>query len=267
MKDPQTTRTQGYGNIYTPHAGSMIIQVQRESGLANRTIVLTMRQVRLLRTGLYVGAVVISIGALTWFFLAAQAARVPFLSRKVETLQADARRLDTLQATLAEIERRYQQVQQMMGVAPSAAATSAAEFLVPNADTVAPTLPSEWPLPVKGYVTRGSGGATEYNGPHPGLDIAVPIGTQVRASGAGTVVEVKNDDEYGKFVRIAHPDGYETVYAHASEIYVRAQDRVAKGQVIALSGNSGRSTAPHLHFEVRRGGVAVDPLQLIKRGP
>jgi murein DD-endopeptidase MepM/ murein hydrolase activator NlpD len=267
MSDAPTKRSQGYGNIYTPHAGSMIIQVQRESGLANRTIVLTMRQVKFLRIGLYVAAIVIGLGALSWFFLAAQAARVPFLSRKVVTLQHDARRLDTLQLALTEMERRYQQVQQMMGVVPSPAGSSTAEFLLPNADTAAPTLPSEWPLPVKGYITRGNGGATAYNAPHPGVDVAVPIGTQVRASGAGTVVEVKNDDEYGKFVRIAHPDTYESVYAHLSEVYPKQGDRVAKGQVIALSGNSGRSTAPHLHFEVRRGGVAVDPLQLIKRGP
>lgn len=267
MNDAPNARAQGYGNIYTPHAGSMIIQVQRESGLANRTIVLTMRQVRLMRIGLYVAAVVIAIGGLSWLFLAAQAARVPFLSRKVETLQHDARRLDTLQIALTEMERRFQQVQQMMGVTPAPDAVSTAEFLVPNSDSVTPSLPSEWPLAVKGFVTRGSGGATEYSGPHPGLDIAVPIGTQVRASGAGTVVEVKNDNEYGKFVRLAHPDGYESVYAHSSEVYVKQGDHVAKGQVIALSGNSGRSTAPHLHFEVRRGGVAVDPLQLIKRGP
>ncbi len=85
MTEP-TSRSQGYGNIYTPHAGSMIIQVQRESGLANRTIILTQRQVRLLRIGLSFGAILLAIGGASWLYLASQAARVPFLTRRVAGL-------------------------------------------------------------------------------------------------------------------------------------------------------------------------------------
>jgi murein DD-endopeptidase MepM/ murein hydrolase activator NlpD len=66
-------------------------------------------------------------------------------------------------------------------------------------------------------------------------------------------------------VRLAHLDGYETLYAHASKILVEKGARVARGQVIALSGNTGRSTAPHLHFEVWRAGKVLDPMQLITK--
>ena len=82
------TRERGYGNIYTPHAGAMIIHVQRESGLANRTLIFTQRQVRLFRIGAIVLGSLIAFGAVSWFFLAAQAARVPYLTRRVASVAA-----------------------------------------------------------------------------------------------------------------------------------------------------------------------------------
>ena len=63
---------------------------------------------------------------------------------------------------------------------------------------------------------------------------------------------------------MSHPEGYETLYGHLSQPLVKQGDKVALGAVIALSGNTGRSTAPHLHFEVRKDGQAVDPMQLIQ---
>jgi murein DD-endopeptidase MepM/ murein hydrolase activator NlpD len=268
MTEP-TSRSQGYGNIYTPHAGSMIIQVQRESGLANRTIILTQRQVRLLRIGLSFGAVLLAVGTASWVYLASQAARVPFLTSRVASLTKDVKQVDTLQLRLAEMERRFLQVQQMMS--STGPATTVRETPAPKSppppkpDTATPTLPTIWPLEVEGYVTRGSADSTMYSGPHPGLDVAVPVGTPIRAAGGGTVVEVGDDAKYGKFVRIEHRDGYESLYAHASQILVTMGEKISAGRNIALSGNTGQSTAPHLHFEVRQGGAAVDPMLLITR--
>jgi murein DD-endopeptidase MepM/ murein hydrolase activator NlpD len=283
MTDPTQPRSQGYGNIYTPHAGSMVIQVQPESGLANRTIILSQRQVRLLRVGLYVGGILLAVGSTSWVYLAAQAARVPFLTGRVASLTKEVKQLDTLQFRLQEMERRFLQVQQMMGASspvetrePVAVAAQPREPVVatapppaapppPKPDTVTPTVPSLWPLEIEGYVTRGSADSSAYSGPHPGLDIAVPIGTPIRAAGGGKIVEVGNDAKYGRFVRIEHRDGFETLYAHASEILVKKGEKVSSGRRIALSGNSGQSTAPHLHFEVRQGGAAVDPMLLITK--
>jgi murein DD-endopeptidase MepM/ murein hydrolase activator NlpD len=268
MTDP-TSRSQGYGNIYTPHAGSMIIQVQRESGLANRTIILTQRQVRLLRVALYVGAALLTIGSISWVYLAAQAARVPFLTNRVAGLTKEVKQLDTLQVRLAEMERRFNQVQQMMGattpITPIRDTVAATPPPPPKPDTVTPTVPSLWPLEVDGYVTRGNADSTDYSGPHPGLDVAVPVGTPIRAAGGGKIVEVGDDAKYGRFVRIEHRDGYETLYAHASQILVKQGDKIPAGRTIALSGNTGQSTAPHLHFEIRQGGAAVDPMLIITK--
>jgi hypothetical protein len=131
-KDTQwgTTRKRlwGYGNLYTPSAGPMIIHLQRERGLQHRTIVLSTQQLKWLRVGVLLLALVITIGAASWIYLATQAARVPFLTRRVTHLQHDARRVDTLQLKLTELERRYEQVEQMLGASKpqSAAQTGSA---------------------------------------------------------------------------------------------------------------------------------------------
>ncbi len=278
---------QGYGNIYTPHAGSMIIQVQREGGLANRTIVLSPTRVRMMRFVLSrTGMVIAGFLGFVFVFFGIQAARVPLLTRRLATMELDAKRIDTLQRTLGELQKRYEQVQTMLGASPAqrspAAAALAAAGLPPAAspapaiaapvvakpsppDTINMTLPTGYPLEAKGYVTRGVGSGQEYGAAHPGLDIAVPEGTEVRAAGGGLVVEVSETAEYGKMVRLAHPQGYETRYGHLSQTRVRQGDRISLGSVIGLSGNTGRSTAPHLHFEVRKGSAAVDPMTLIQQ--
>jgi len=101
---------------------------------------------------------------------------------------------------------------------------------------------------------------------HPGIDIAVPVGAPVRAAGGGTVAAAGTDPDYGMYVLLRHPAGYETMYGHASRLLVGEGEQVQAGQVIALTGNSGRSTAPHLHFEIRREGRSIDPLTVVKEG-
>lgn len=256
MTNPQPTDARGYGNIYTPHAGSMIIQVQREGGLANRTIVLGTRQVKMLRFFMSrVGRLVLALVVVSWVFFAIQSVRVPALKSEIRHMQADALRLDTLTRTLTQLQRQYDQVQHMLGATKTG----------PAADSVTLTVPAVWPLPIPGYVTRGKAGPSAYADAHPGLDVAVPVGTAIRAAGGGVVVEVKEDAEYGLSIRLAHADGYESLYAHASKILVAENDRVPQGHLIALTGNTGRSTAPHLHFEVRRAGKTLDPMQLIRK--
>lgn len=98
---------------------------------------------------------------------------------------------------------------------------------------------------------------------HKGVDWAVPIGTAVVASNAGTVTKAGWASGYGYAVYIRHADGRETRYAHLSKVLVKAGQTVSQGQRIALSGNTGRSTGPHLHFEIRINGTAVNPLKYL----
>jgi murein DD-endopeptidase MepM/ murein hydrolase activator NlpD len=101
----------------------------------------------------------------------------------------------------------------------------------------------------------------------PSLEIAVPLGTPIRAAGAGVIVEVAEDSTFGKLIRISHRSGYETVYGGASEVRVSKGQHVAAGTVIALSGDAPGTLEPHLHFEMRRHGVAIDASSVIKKGP
>ena len=109
-----------------------------------------------------------------------------------------------------------------------------------------------------GFGRRGSpGGIGSTN--HQGLDIATPTGTTIWAASAGTVTHAGWAGGYGYLVTIRHPDGWETRYAHLSRVLVSVGQYVNQGQTLALSGSTGNSTGPHLHFEIRINGVAQDP--------
>lgn len=137
----------GYGNIYTPHAGSMIIQVQRETGLANRTIIISQRQVALLRlVGSRLGLIALMVFFASWLMFAVQSVRVPLLSGRIAQLERDNRRIDSLQVALSRMHGRYEQVRQML------AASGAA--------IVHPELPPSGVKPTPPNVTHGKTGVS-----------------------------------------------------------------------------------------------------------
>ena len=206
------------------------------------------------------------------------AARVPGLERQVVRLTSDNAKVRQLSIELDSVEMRYGQLRQMIGAdivrdplalsssLPLAPAVRARAGNEPRPPGPGPTVPREWPLDEPGYVTRGQVGAGTPEEAHPGLDIAVPVGTLVRAAGGATVGQVGEDPEYGLFVLLNHPEEYQTMYGHLSRTIVTAGQEVEAGQVIGLSGNSGRSTAPHLHFEIRQRGTSLDPRTMVKQG-
>jgi murein DD-endopeptidase MepM/ murein hydrolase activator NlpD len=98
---------------------------------------------------------------------------------------------------------------------------------------------------------------------HRGLDFSVPVGTDVRVTGDGVVAAVQQQRGFGRVVKVDHGGGVTTVYAHLDEALVKKGAKVQRGQIIARSGNSGRSSAPHLHYEVRVGNRPVNPLTYI----
>lgn len=118
-----------------------------------------------------------------------------------------------------------------------------------------------------GRISSGFGGRrspfTGAASSHAGVDIATPTGTPIWASSGGTVVWAGWNGGYGNLVSINHPDGRQTRYAHLSKIYVSVGQYVSQGQVIAASGSTGQSTGPHLHFEMRIGGVAYNPMDYV----
>jgi len=99
---------------------------------------------------------------------------------------------------------------------------------------------------------------------HTGIDLAGKIGDPIYASDGGKVIFAGWEGGYGKLVKIDHGNGFVTYYGHCSSILVKVGDRVAKGEVIAKVGSTGRSTGPHVHFEVRKNGVPQNPLNYLK---
>ncbi len=129
-------------------------------------------------------------------------------------------------------------------------------------------VPPTYVYPLWGRLSSGFGrrkapkrGASTF---HKGIDIAVPIGTAVMASCGGTVTRAGWGSGYGYCVYIQHPDGKSSRYGHLSKVLVKAGDKVSQGQKIALSGNTGVSTGPHLHFEILVGGTQVNPLKYLQ---
>lgn len=120
-----------------------------------------------------------------------------------------------------------------------------------------------------GWMSSGFGRRTDpFTGSlawHNGVDFAVPAGSDIISVGAGVVTYSGTRPSYGLTVEVDHGNGYLTRYAHAQEVLVEAGDIVDQGQSIALVGSTGRSTGPHVHFEVFRNGRVVDPASYIRR--
>lgn len=100
---------------------------------------------------------------------------------------------------------------------------------------------------------------------HEGLDFTAAVGTPIYAAAGGVVTVSEQMPDYGKIIKISHGSGMETRYAHASELLVKVGEVVKKGQLIARVGSTGRSTGPHLHFEVRRDGAPLDPRKFLQQ--
>ncbi len=129
------------------------------------------------------------------------------------------------------------------------------------------TTPSLWP--VTGRLLSHFGNREDpFHGHmafHTGVDISAPIGTPVKAAADGIVIEADWMGNYGKLIVLDHGRGLQTWYAHLSRIDVIPGQEVRLGQIIGATGATGRATSPHLHYEVRRGGVAVNPYGYLAR--
>jgi murein DD-endopeptidase MepM/ murein hydrolase activator NlpD len=121
----------------------------------------------------------------------------------------------------------------------------------------------QWPLRGVLYARFGRKGKS----PHDGIDLAAPVGTPVRTASEGSVLFAGPQQGYGLLVIIEHSHGLVTVYAHNRDLRVRTGQQVREGQVIATVGESGKTSGPHLHFEVRQDGAPVDPLDVLGPPP
>jgi Peptidase family M23 len=214
----------------------------------------------------------------TYGHLAGAAHRASVLRRENHELKARLTEVDSLKVEMLQLRMLSLQLKSMLGVKLSPQDSVLVASLSPADQTPAmsteeeeggvgpdeqrlmlDSMPSIWP--VKGYVTKefyvtGGEKSPLY---HPGMDIAAPHDTPVFAVADGVVETSRFDETYGWMVEIDHGYGIRTVYGHNSRNLVKVGDRVTRGRTIAFVGSTGKSTAPHLHFEVRENGVPVDP--------
>lgn len=262
------------------------VLVHREGSLSTREWHVPRWLARTVLTVLIGTTVLLALLGVLYGPIVAAASRVPLLERENARLRDENTRVTELARRLDDAEARYAHLRTMLGgdigipdprTASSEAAGAERLYVAPpflaraprsasDLEPPGPSAPHRWPLVVASYRTRGLAQGDPSVESHAGLDLAVPVGSEVRASGGGLVRRTGTDSAYGEYVLLAHPDGYETMYGHLSRILVARGATVSAGQLIALSGNTGRSTAPHLHFEVRLYGASVDPLTLVKEG-
>ena len=221
-----------------------------------------------------VGTVAMVIFVATYGRLLLKARGAVMMERQVTELTRRNKQVGELMRNLASMRTMNLQVRRMLGIdvseedslamQPDKARSGAVENGFPADQEMALySTPNFWP--VRGYITKGFSisSGTDDESYHPGIDIAVPRGTPVRASAAGYVLESGWDDMYGYYVMIEHGHGIKTRYAHNDRLAVMKGERIGRGQTIGYSGNTGKSTAPHVHFEVIKNNNYVDPLNYL----
>ena len=215
-------------------------------------------------------------------FCASVAADVILLRRAMRTeqiraenreLQVRLARMEDLEREIGEIDRFRRQLSQLAGLEDpgrTGGAPGVGDSLEAGGATGRPPridLTEEaWRtplrvLPYRGPVSRGFRSSTGSRGGHLGVDVAGPVGSPIRAAAEGVVEEAAWDEAYGHLLVLQHADGWKTRYGHNERILVEPGDSVEAGEKVALLGNTGISSAPHLHFEILKGETAIDPAE------
>ena len=220
------------------------------------------------------GLVVMILFAATYGSLLLKVREGRMYKHQLEELAKRQEQIGELRRSVAQLRSMNLQVRRMLGlvVTPedSVAITEVErgrarmpERLRSEQAAMLRAIPTFWP--VRGFITKRFSMADGEKGTlfHGGLDIAVDRGTPVRAAASSYATEVGWSDTYGHYAQIDHGYGIKTLYAHLEMLVVSQGERVAQGQMIAYSGSTGKSTAPHLHFQVTQNNVPVDPLKYL----
>ncbi|MCK5125288.1 MAG: M23 family metallopeptidase [candidate division Zixibacteria bacterium] len=206
----------------------------------------------------------------TYYELIGRAADAGRLTEENESLRKYQYKVQILEQSLLDTRQLMAEIAGMAGLDSVLLADLYGEgdsFLETHTGTrpgsLSRTLPASSPipdgLPATGWITRGF---SEIPGKvHLGVDLAMAIGTPVYSTAYGVVTYAGTDKEYGYMMVVKNNDTIETVYGHNSQLTVRVGDTILAGQQIALSGNTGNSSAPHLHYEIRVNGEAVNPIK------
>jgi murein DD-endopeptidase MepM/ murein hydrolase activator NlpD len=216
----------------------------------------------------------------------AQAQAAVGLRTEVGSLRKQLTKMEELQAELSHLDGLRKEIFLLAGIPDTSRAeevlaehaehtvnmqvnAQASRFEDPVGQPLVGRIPKPYDalveLPVNGPISRGFAETSGRGDPHEGVDIAGSIGSKIVAAGSGTVLRAGEDKVFGLIVVLGHGNGLSTVYGHNSKIVVSVGDWVEAGQTISEMGSTGLSSAPHLHFEVRQDGKALDPGEILAR--
>lgn len=244
-----------------------------------RSIRVPVMLVRLCAAILVVFLIAAIYGAITYSELMSSASLADDLQRENETLQKYVDRVHSLEKDLATNRLLIEKMMELAGIeaSPEFATSDSLPNAVSNGDFEGTGMPSPtqerglnaadsvddeslYGIPMMGSLSRGfAPDESEGVRRHLGIDIAAAERTEVFATAAGIVEFAGWDEVFGNYLIIAHAGGYKTYYGHNRALLVSVGDEVRKGELVALSGNTGNSSAPHLHYEIRQDGIPVDP--------
>ncbi len=224
-----------------------------------KTIFLKGWQIGLAKLLISLAVLLVIVGAVYSTLAATMSHRVMTLEMENRKLKQQLAVLDSIRKEVEEFRRFKEQLYGLLGVEESGTMN---EDYSPLSGTLVEDMVEQidtpYGLPVSGVLTRFHG-----NG-HIGVDLALKTGSPVFATARGVVTRVDSNGQFGLHVWISHAKGYRTLYAHLSRVIVSRGDSVRRGQVVGYSGSSGESTGPHVHYEVWKGNVALNPLKFVE---
>ncbi len=226
---------------------------------------------RLLGAILVASFVLVLVGGVLYGRLIRDAVVLREVRQENELLRARAARLEVIEKDVAQLDRVRRQLYAIAGVPDADAGTIEQKEEAPEgtgsasvaegangAEETAAVSPLST-IPIRGPISRGFSAASGRSPEHAGVDIAGREGADVVAAADGRVEFSGPDETFGNMLIVRHADSWETMYGHNKTLLVQQGDSVRAGQKIALLGSTGKSSAPHLHFEVHHDGTTVDP--------
>jgi murein DD-endopeptidase MepM/ murein hydrolase activator NlpD len=256
--------SQGFSFIIAPHGSGMTVTFNLPGRVATALVIL-----------LIVFIAGIAFVGVTYTKLAFLALETSNLEAENDALREENKKITVLEEEIVRVDKIRRQIEAWAGIVPGRppdGGAASAHSLIPNGwprrytyaimkqfHAQRPLYPHGMMMPASGWVSRTFLGDDASKPMHPGVDIAASVGTPVRCALEGVVKSAGWDDIYGNLIVVEHSESLSTVYGHNDKILVKEGDHVTKGQVIATIGSTGRSTAPHLHFEVLKKGNPIDP--------
>ncbi len=256
--------TRGFSCIIAPHGTGTTVSFNLPGRVAILLIVLAVV--------LIIGLVFLGMTYTRLAFLSVETSR---LSSENDALRIENQKINEIESELARLDEVRREIEAWAGMVTEQAQTAEPEIPVPVIASLwprrytyaimrpfyveKPAFPGGMLRPSTGWISRGFSMGGDSRTGHHGIDIAAATGTPVRAALEGRVMAAGWDEIYGNLIVIEHSDSIATIYGHNEKIWVKEGEHVTKGQVIASVGNTGRSTAPHLHFEILLNDKPVDP--------